>query len=366
MNGFPIIRGGLAVCALLILSGSAVTSGPLYNIIDLGTLGGLTSVALGINNLGQVAGGADLANGKRHAFLWQNGTMTDLGTLPGANYSEAWDINNLGVVCGGSSGSGAAWTPFVWDSGTMTQLPHLSGVPTGDSIALAVNDAGQVVGNSNNFPVLWENGVTTDLFTTYGLGFTWDISNNHLVAGGRKLVNLVSGVVTDLGTLGGNSTAANGVNSAGQVTGGSKREPGTAPFHAFLWQSGSMTDISLLGGFDNSSAEAINAFGQVVGIGGWVGSGPPDYPFLYVPGVGLQNLETIIPAGSGWSGLSPRDINDAGQIVGYGTINGNPRAFLMTSVPIPALSSSAMIFLILLMILLGSYVIRRQGVSCIP
>ena len=81
MNGFSMLRGGLAICALLIVSGSAVSTGPMYTIVDLGTLGGATSVALGINNLGQVVGGADLATGFRHAFLWDDGVMTDLGTL---------------------------------------------------------------------------------------------------------------------------------------------------------------------------------------------------------------------------------------------------------------------------------------------
>lgn len=50
---------------------------------DLGTLGGSQSRANGINDAGQVVGDAVLANGLTHAFLWQNGRMHDLGTLPG-------------------------------------------------------------------------------------------------------------------------------------------------------------------------------------------------------------------------------------------------------------------------------------------
>ena len=365
MNGFPIIRGGLAICALLVVSGSAVTSGPLYTITDLGTLGGSTSVALGINSLGQVVGGADLATGFRHAFLWQNGTMTDLGTLPGANFSEAWDINNLGMVCGGSSGGGVAFTAFVWENGVMTQLPHIGGTQTGDSIALAVNDSGQVVGDSNKAPVIWQNNTVMSLFTTYGVGGTpWDI-NGSRVASGNSLLNLDTGVDTDLGTLGGNITQAFGVNSVGQVTGKSERAPGTAIFHAFVWQAGSMADLSLLGGFDGSSAEAINASGQVVGIGWWLDGKSEDYPFLYVPGIGMLNLETIIPAGSGWSFLSPRDVSDGGQIVGAGTIGGNRHAFLMKPMPVPTTSLIGVIVFAGAVLFAGARLLRRGSNSVV-
>ena len=362
MNGFSIIRGCLAMCGLLVVSGAPLGSGPMYTIIDLGTLGGLSSTALGINNLSQVVGGADLANGKRHAFLWQNGTMTDLGTLPGDQYTEAWDVNNNGVVCGGSSFSGGGgWNAFVWQSGVMTKLPHISGTPTGDSIALAVNDAGQVVGVSNGASVLWQNGSVINLFTTYGVGGTpWDIKASQ-VALGHSVLDLTTGDATDLGTLGGNITQAFGVNSVGQVTGKSEREPGTANFHAFIWQAGSMTDLSLLGGFDGSSAEAINASGQVVGFGWWLSGEGGGYYFLYVPGVGMLNLETLIPAGSGWSDISPRDINDGGQIVGAGTIGGLRHAFLMTPIPVPAISPVGAIVLGVVMLVAGRFLIRRDA-----
>lgn len=60
-----------------------------YIVKDLGTLGGTSSIAFGINNAGRVGGGASLEpNGPLHAFLWYGGHMTDLSTLGGPN-SEA-------------------------------------------------------------------------------------------------------------------------------------------------------------------------------------------------------------------------------------------------------------------------------------
>src|SRR5215510_14995213 len=74
-----------------------------YSITDLGTLGGATSTACGINDRGQVAGNSAIASGELHAFLWDGGTMTDLGTLPGRAFSGARFINNRGQVVGSSS-----------------------------------------------------------------------------------------------------------------------------------------------------------------------------------------------------------------------------------------------------------------------
>src|SRR6266704_2464509 len=69
-------------------------------VTDLGTLGGdLTSRAFAINALGQVVGYSNTASGAKHAFLWANGTMQDLGTL-GGEVSGASGINRLGQVAG--------------------------------------------------------------------------------------------------------------------------------------------------------------------------------------------------------------------------------------------------------------------------
>ncbi len=67
---------------------------------DLGLLSGrFGGEAYGINDGGQVVGWATTSSGNADAFLYSNGTMTDLGTL-GGNGSEAYGINASGQVVG--------------------------------------------------------------------------------------------------------------------------------------------------------------------------------------------------------------------------------------------------------------------------
>jgi probable HAF family extracellular repeat protein len=63
-----------------------------YTVIDLGTLGGNQSQAAAINPTGQVVGNSLTATGQTHAFLWDNGKMTDLGTLAVATVTPKGSI----------------------------------------------------------------------------------------------------------------------------------------------------------------------------------------------------------------------------------------------------------------------------------
>jgi probable HAF family extracellular repeat protein len=114
---------------------------------DLGTLGGNRSRALAINKSGQIVGCADVNNSTVHAFLWQNGAMADLGPSS-ALKSSATGINNCGVIVGTMLPAAGGPCAVVWQSGAPTDLNTLVPAHSGWTLtqASAVNDAGCIVG----------------------------------------------------------------------------------------------------------------------------------------------------------------------------------------------------------------------------
>jgi probable HAF family extracellular repeat protein len=96
-----------------------------YDVTDLGTLGGSSSGAYGINASGQITGYGGLKTGSQ-AFLYQNGAMSGLGTL-GGEYSQGQSINSLGAVAGYSTLSSGAYRAFLYSNGQMSSIGTLGG-----------------------------------------------------------------------------------------------------------------------------------------------------------------------------------------------------------------------------------------------
>src|SRR2546425_3143232 len=106
------------------------------------------AAALGNNAQGQVVGFVQFltGGGVSHAYLWDDGVMTNLGTLPGGNASFGLAINRRGEVVGSATTASGAIHAFLWAQGTMVDLGTLPGGAS--SAATAINSRGGVVGTA--------------------------------------------------------------------------------------------------------------------------------------------------------------------------------------------------------------------------
>jgi probable HAF family extracellular repeat protein len=269
-----------------------------YTLTDLGTLGGTYSAPGGINNSGQVVGASlTVGDSAQHAFLFSNGTMTDLGATLG--HSFAWGINTSGQVIGvHNPAPGYYATAFLYSNGPMTSLGTFGGCC---SMAHDINDTGQVVGSA-------------DPAGDMGRAFIYS-----------------NGTMTDLGTFGRAISFANGINNLGQVV-GCYADAYMANAHAFLYSNGTKTDIHEFG-WTYSEAFGINDAGQVVG---YAYTANETRPFLYNHNNGtITNLGTLLgPA-------YPFSINNQGQIIGQYYPAGNARAFLFSNGTVTDLTNLA-------------------------
>ena len=313
------VFGLLLVPALLALFSPSISRAG--GMTDIGTLGGTDSVAYGVNPNGRIVGSSYTPTGETHAFLYDGGVITDLGTLMGGSGSEAYAIDAQGRIAGVSfvSPDMDKYHAFLYADGTMTDLGTLGG---DSSTANGINDNGQVVGGSHissgaTHAFLHAGGAMTDLGTLGGTSsYATAINNAGQIAGwsdtasGESHAFLYSGGrMRDLGTLGGNGSLANAINSKGQVAGWFSLPSGVT--HAFTYtdDTSGMIDLGTLGG-DNSEATAINNAGQVVG---WSDTASGEsHAFLYSGGK-MRDLGTL----RGGHVSSAASINDAGQVVGW-------------------------------------------------
>jgi probable HAF family extracellular repeat protein len=330
----PLRPSKLALIGVAAVGLTFATAAPAlattYSITDVGNLGYPTARAGGINESGQVAGTSYLAERvefnrgcpprhrpcfvhPEHPFLWSAGKITDLGTLSAGLFAEGTAINSLGEVAGFSNLKNEERHAFVSRGGKLTDLSR----PGQESHAYAINDSGVASGDMSvplvgKEATLWSNGTVTNLGLLPGEGGIFTVAHginnsNEVVGSGDTKESLQraflwrNGTMTDIGTLGGPQATATAINNAGEVVGSAQTSTGAN--HGFVYQNGKMTDIGL-----NVYPNAIANDGVVVGQEGCGNA-------VIVTGGVCQNLQNLIPSGSGYTLQSAKGINNKGQIL---------------------------------------------------
>ncbi|MEK8034730.1 hypothetical protein AACH06_28260 [Ideonella sp. DXS29W] len=110
---------------------------------EIGTLGGKSSTAYGVNSHGVAVGTADVHGSTHHAFVFRKGKIADLGTLGGKN-SVARAINDRGQITGFADKANGYEHAFIFADGQMKALPTPQ--DTVMSFPESINESGHVVG----------------------------------------------------------------------------------------------------------------------------------------------------------------------------------------------------------------------------
>lgn len=341
-------------------SGVGKAAAPAYTLDELRSVKGGAFYAFAINNRGQATGEA---GGQGHAFLYQSGRSRDLGSLFEGRFSMGFGINDRGMVTGqsdiavsdGQQKHYETHAFLTYSDGVMVDLGTLTG---GSSVGLGINNLGEVVGSSGGRAFLYRNGRMTDMNSSIGPKAAWTLEAasgindaGDVVGTGQIIQNgyesfqhgflYRQGKITDLGVLpgglsstGGNLNYGGGINAHGDIIGSSEgaSPDGTVRSHAVFYRNGHWVRVEatcLMSGF-----YTLNNCGQAVGF--FVSSQRADSHAFLLTNNRFVDLNTVFPLHRGWRLEAAYGINDRGQIIGIGFINGKRQAFLLSPIRNPS------------------------------
>jgi probable HAF family extracellular repeat protein len=354
---------------------SPISCGAAYCVTDLG--GPYPSFATALNDSGDIVGKVGRDSDGR-AFLWGRAAMKMLGTLEtpfDPPSSVAFAVNNLGAIVGSSGDNGVGpmdglsfAEAFVYDTSLKPLIPHDANEMDEEQRAFGINNGGTIVGIDGYHGFIFKGGVLISVSPLSTLeegngSVAMAINDSGQVVGATTYNrrpspfpqihaflwrNPPTGKILDIGSLPGyRDSIAMAINSSGEIVGYTsqgevpnednpdistygkwvgERDPDTLDFsllpkngHAFSWKNGIMHDLGTLS--SGSAALAVNDAGSIVGVSrnravGWFGNG-------------IVDLNSLIPHNDGWVLQAATGINNHGWIVGWGQRHGQRRAFLL-------------------------------------
>lgn len=321
--------------------------------VSLGSLS--PSVALnasngsGINNAGIIVGNStgpvqpcpQSTCSTTQSFFWEKNQLQAVAGADTPDFNGFLkDINDKNESVGFSIADfsqNAYAKPFMYKNGTIIKLPHFSTASPG-SVPYSINTAGKIIGVSNNagseLAVLWANGTIKSLGTLPSDNTSRGLGINDLDVGVGSSSNGTTtravrwspnGDIASLHAPHMLQSQANAINNKNTVVG--KASFNGSPFTAVpvLWRDdGSYIQLN-----GNLAGEAlgINSENRVVGTS--TGSSGNQTAFLWDNGK-FYDLNSLIPANTGWVLIRATAINDKGEITGTGNYNGHTRAFVIS------------------------------------
>ncbi len=338
-RGIHITRPAFLWAAIILgfASCGSAFAASTYKLTDLGA-----GKANAINDLGQIVG---VSSDTAQAFLYDNGVKTSLG---GTN-SCATDISNNGQIVGYALSASGYNAAFLFSGGS---LQDIGDHQLADSYGYSINNSGQVAGHVSNGSFLYTGGSWAGVYDIGVSAIGLDINEAGQVVGytGTKAIYYNGSSSQDIGSLGSGylNSKATAINNSGKIIGycivnDIYANSSSLSAHAFLYKNGAMTDLGSLYPQDTGNlciANDINDAGLIVGkcsINTFASA------FIYEDGV-MQNLNPLVDSTSGvtidytsgWYLQEATSINSSGEIVGYGLLNGELHAFLLTPVPEPS------------------------------
>jgi uncharacterized membrane protein len=307
-----------------------------YALTYLGTLGGLPeSRAMGINEAGQVVGYSSISTISDEAPLgsrgwtWQNGTLTEVTVTDRTVSAVApMAINDRGQIGGLVYASGGTFAA-LWDGGRATLASVIGG-----SIFGGMNERGEIVGgwrsqlctrNCSGGGWIFRAGTVKEISNQGQLRiFPEGIDDTGRIAG--TLFTVQSGTESARAFVMQSDSApatflptnaiasqAHDIDSQGRVVG----QDLVDGYRGFLWTlGGALVHFGRLGGGFIAVATDVNDQGVAVGRSNCTGC--TDFVPVLFRGAALTRIEDLFVAGD-WVWHTSTDINDRGQIVGYGT-----------------------------------------------